>query len=404
MLFRRVTSLSCLLFGMSLLVSPASVAETRANLSAFDSPLYASASPVKATTVTTDKTVSRSSANGLEKLRNPISYQRDAQQIKAHYQAELYTLKPYTFGHFGVRLYRQTGDEQYELALWVDLARVANKLNKLAAEVHTPEQIRAYSLKKLAKLKGKKGERSERRYAATQAHPDYFYLGLDLLAAMARSNEFGAQHQQDALLREILSRYDFAQFATDPEMIKAWAAQLANQVFWLRQLGGQDVVEPFITAFRQTYPDDQDHLLSDQQFNNKIYGLSHIIFAASQYYLTPVNEADYQWLFDYYRANIKQILRRCKEDVIAEVGLNFLLAQLPNDPVLHQTQARISQAIDHQAKMIPSVGGSFDLERGEHRNVLAIMLLDWQGFVLSETQGTRAPIALPYGLVRLDAK
>jgi len=29
--------------------------------------------------------------------------------------------------------------------------------------------------------------------------------------------------------------------------------------------------------------------------------------------------------------------------------------------------------------MIPSPDGSTDLERGEHRNVLAIMVLGWQG-------------------------
>nr|WP_251880872.1 hypothetical protein [Grimontia kaedaensis] len=29
--------------------------------------------------------------------------------------------------------------------------------------------------------------------------------------------------------------------------------------------------------------------------------------------------------------------------------------------------------------MVPSVTGSTDLAKGEHRNVLAIMLLDWQG-------------------------
>ncbi|MCV5927502.1 DUF3541 domain-containing protein, partial [Escherichia coli] len=84
--------------------------------------------------------------------------------------------------------------------------------------------------------------------------------------------------QQDKTLREIIRRYDFTRYATDKEMIEAWAAQLANQVYWLRQLGEQDVVNAFIEAFRSTYPDDNDKKLSAQQYGNKIYGMTHIIF------------------------------------------------------------------------------------------------------------------------------
>ncbi len=75
---------------------------------------------------------------------------------------------------------------------------------------------------------------------------------------MARADEYGLKHQQDKTLREIIRRYDFTRYATDKEMIEAWAAQLANQVYWLRQLGEQDVVNAFIEAFRATYPDDND--------------------------------------------------------------------------------------------------------------------------------------------------
>lgn len=324
----------------------------------------------------------------------------DAQRIKNTYEAALFTLQPYTFAHYGVRMHRQTNDDKYLLPLWVDVARVANRLNRFADEVHTPKQIQAYSLSRLQNLKGKTTEREKRRYQATLNHPEYMYLGLDLLSAMARADEFGLKHQEDAKLREILRRYDFAKYATDPHMIRAWAAQMANHVYWLRQLGEQDLTQAFIQAFRLAYPDDQDHLLSKQQFNNKIYGMSHIIFADSQYYLKPVSEAQHQWIFDYYRNNIETILARCKEDVIAEVGLNFLLAQLDHDPVVKKAQQAISKAIHPQHNMIPSVTGDINLERGEHRNVLAIMLLDWRG--LAATNPNQAsPIMVvspPYGL------
>lgn len=104
-------------------------------------------------------------------------------------------------------------------------------------------------------------------------------------------------------------------------MIEAWAAQLANQVYWLRQLGEQDVVEPFIQAFRDTYPDQRDCELNDQQYGNKLYGMTHIIFADSEYYQHPVSQQQHQWIYDYFRANIDTILLRAKPDIVAEVGI-----------------------------------------------------------------------------------
>ncbi len=119
-------------------------------------------------------------------------------------------------------------------------------------------------------------------------------------------------------------------------MIEAWAAQLANQVYWLRQLGEQDVVKAFTDAFRSTYQISLDKKLSPQQYGNKIYGMTHIIFGDSQYYQKQVNEADHQWIYDYFRDNIDTIILRSKEDVIAEVGITFLLAGLDNDPVVEK--------------------------------------------------------------------
>ena len=187
-------------------------------------------------------------------------------------------------------------------------------------------------------------------------------------------------------------------------MIKAWAAQLANQVYWLRQLGEQDVVEEFITTFRKVYPDAMDNSLSEQQFGNKIYGLTHIIFAASAYYQHSVREQDHQWLFDYYRDNIDTIIARAKEDVVAEVGINFLLAGLDNDPVVLKTRKVIQQSLNREQGLVPSVTGGVDLKKGEHRNVLAIMLLDWKGVHAAPTISQQPELfrSKPYGLVAKD--
>jgi len=328
------------------------------------------------------------------------TFKQDAALIRDTYESKLYTLPAFKSGHYGLRMYRQTLDDKYAAAIWSDMARVASRLNYFSNEVHTPQQIADYTAKRISSYLTDSSERSVLRFQVTKDLPEYLYLGVDLLGSMARANEYGLKHQQDAKLREVIRRYDFSIYATNREVIKAWAAQLANQVYWLKQLGEQDVTAKFIDAFKQVYPDQQDHLLSEQQLINKVYGLTHIIFAASAYYQHPIKENDFQWIYDYYRNNIDMIIERTKEDVIAEVGINFLLAGLTDDPVLLKTRSVIKKALDREHGLVPSVDGEFDLEKGEHRNVLAIMLLDWQGVYHAPTVNNQPELfkSVPYGL------
>ncbi|GLR74793.1 DUF3541 domain-containing protein [Aliivibrio sifiae] len=329
------------------------------------------------------------------------SFKQDAASIRHTYETQLYTLSAFKAGHYGLRMYRQTMDPKYSAAVWSDMARVASRLNQLSSEVHTPEQIDIYSQKRLSSYVDDTDIRSTLRYQATKKMPEYFYLGVDLLGSMARANEYGLKHRNDKQLREIIRRYDFKKYATDEAMIKAWAAQLANQVYWLRQLGEQDVVDEFVEAFKLAYPDNKDAALSKQQYGNKIYGLTHILLADSQYYQYPLKESDHQWIYDYLRNNIDTILKRTKEDIISEVGITFLLAGLEDDPVVYKTQKHIQNAINREKSMVPSTSNSTDLTDGEHRNVLAIMLLDWQTPHAAPTiqNEPKAFISKPYGLV-----
>ncbi|HBV77377.1 MULTISPECIES: DUF3541 domain-containing protein [Vibrio] len=328
-------------------------------------------------------------------------YQDDAERIKKTFENELYTLNASTAGHYGLRMYRQTLDPKYSAAVWSDMARVASTLNGIAASIHTKEQAKEYGSKRLEEYRKKKTTRSQLRYQATKDKPEYLLIGLDMLGSMARANEYGLKHKADVQLRHLIKQFDFKPYATNPEMIRAWAAQLANQVYWLRQLGEQDIVDDFIHAFKNTYPDSQDKQLSDQQFTNKIYGLTHIIFAASEYYQQSVDPNEFAWIYDYFDNNIDQILTRTKEDVVAEVGISYLLANKLHSPVLADTQSTIAHAIDINHDMIPSTDGSFALQKGEHRNVLAIMLLNWQGVKNAPTVKNQPEVFKdrPYGLV-----
>ncbi|MCJ2376112.1 DUF3541 domain-containing protein [Vibrio sp. ZSDZ34] len=323
-----------------------------------------------------------------------------AETVKETYESRLYTLSPYKTGHFGLRMFRQTQDPKYHFAIWTDMAYIASQLNHLSSLIDDEKAILAYSMKRLDGYSKARDERSRRRHAATKHDPKYFFMGLDLLRYVARLNEYGLKHKKDAALREVLNTYDFKTVLTDKTMIKAWAAQLANQAYWLKQIGEEDLVSEFTQAFQEAYPEREDYRLSTQQFSNKLYGMTHIILADSGYYQKTIKESDHQWIYDYFRTHIDDIVKYTKEDVIAEVGLTFLLAGLEDDPVVKRSQEVIRNAIDRKYGMIPSVSGDFDFAYGEHRNVLAIMLLDWkqpnQGPNVAKTPALYR--RLPFGL------
>ncbi len=332
---------------------------------------------------------------------NHQEFKNAANSIRQTYEAQLFTLPPFKMGHYGLRMYRQTQDSKYNSAIWLDMARIASGLNKFTSEVHSAEQIQTFSTLQSKNYKDSDPVREDLRRQTLQRMPEYLYVGVALLGQMARADEYGLMHKEDAKLREILKRYDFAQYATDSKMIEAWAAQLANQVYWLRQLGEQDIVDQFIKAFKETYPDSKDSRLSDQQYANKIYGLTHIIFAASEYYQHDINEQDFQWIYDYFRSNIDSIITRTKEDVITETAITFLLAGKENDPVVSKARKHILGKVDKNRGMIPSTTGGFNLAYGEHRNVLAVMLLDWQGSSATPNIHNQRAVfkSIPYGLI-----
>ncbi|WP_194089430.1 DUF3541 domain-containing protein [Vibrio hibernica] len=331
-------------------------------------------------------------------------YHEDAQIIQYTFETQLYTLNATTAGHYGLRLFRQTLDPKYSAAVWSDLARVTSTLSYIADNINTPEQAQNYGLEQLKYYKNKDGERAQLRYKITKKHPEYMLIGNDLLSTMARANEYGLKHKDDDKLRKLLQEFDFTPMATDHDMIRAWAAQQANQVYWLRQLGEQDLVSEFIQAFKSTYPDSQDSQLSDQQYANKIYGMTHIIFAASEYYQKQINPKDkeFDWIYTYFSNNIDTIIQRTKHDVIAEVGISFLLANQRHDPVVVKAQKDIANAINLEHGMIPSTDGDFEVGKGEHRNVLAVMLLNWQGVNQAPTIKSQPDVFknLPYGLIK----
>ena len=356
---------------------------------------------ISLTTVLSFNVATQSVANQNEIINEN---QRHAHQIKNVFDASAFYLPPYKFGHYGLRLFRQKQESRYKTAIEVDMLMKANTLNEIAHELTNQTAIETYLDKSLTIYKKNMTPVKKQKIIAMDEYPEYLFLGLGLLPALARIDDYGLKHQYDHRLRTLLNQYDFSEYVTDPEMLNSWAAQLANQVYYLKQIGEQDVEAIFINSFRKTLPDSNDTQMSDLAYKNKIYGLTHIVIAASQYYQKPIKEEDFQWIFDYYRKNIDMIIQRTNHDITAEVGLNFLLADLDNDHTLKKIQKHVIAKIDPELSIVPSGSGIIGLEKklgvAEHSNVLAIMLLDWQDPKFAPTYNKHPEIfsSLPYGL------
>ncbi|SDL19558.1 protein of unknown function [Franzmannia pantelleriensis] len=303
-----------------------------------------------------------------------------AEAIQARYEAELFTLSPDKQRHYAQRLYRISGDARYvplsESHAKRLMLRLGESLDGLA--LHDD-----YAARRSQVLLDAYPTRTARQRARRQMFADWddMIYARRLLFTLIQLDYYGlldaprlAGHEP-AL--DYLAQVDFAAFLTDPQVLSVYAAQVANIVHYLYQLGIVDLRDEVVGAFRQHYSPARVAALDVDEYRNRIYGMTHLVIADSRYYQREVSAAEHAWILEAFAAELPRILRDTTEDIMAEVGISFLLAGQQDHPAVTQLREAIVDAYDPQARMIPATDGSTDLERGEHRNVLAIMLLRW---------------------------
>lgn len=294
-----------------------------------------------------------------------------AHAIKTKYDQHLDAMPKYQASHYATRIFRISGDTSYLKYNLRDLQSMYQESQELltVARNHAEAQ---YAEEKIKYWSSK--TRSTLRRQTLTATPQFLYY-LSSLNILRRTQEYRVCDPVFEELKRHVLAHDYTTYLNSPEMIKAWAAQLANLVIWVKQLGGKDYSKQFIDTLQQTYPDNQDTLLNKQQYENKIYGLTHLVLAQSQYYQYPLDRMEFPWIFDYFDAHFDTILSRTKADVIAEVGIAYLVTRQHNHPVLGKIQKNIANQYDAAQRMIPSPQGEFAITSGAHRNILSIILL-----------------------------
>jgi len=303
--------------------------------------------------------------------RTKLSYADIAKAIKANYDQKLENLSIYKASHYANRIYRISGSPIYFDYNLQDIGNMIKSVENLLQIAHDNNEIEYSKTQTDGWISGARAVLRRESLTIAPAFP-YYFRSLNILR---RASEYRICTTQFERLKEHVLAHDYTRELSDPTMIKAWAGQLANVVAWIKQLGGKNYSDVFINALQQVYPDNSEHLLSLQQYENKLYGLTHIILANSQYYQHHVNSDDFAWIFDYFDTHIDIIISRAKADVVAEVGIAYLLAGKYASPTLEKTKQNIAQQYNEIHHMLPSQDGDFDITAGSHRNILAIILL-----------------------------
>ncbi|PSJ22365.1 DUF3541 domain-containing protein [Halomonas sp. ND22Bw] len=302
-----------------------------------------------------------------------------AAEIRATYERALPSLSAGKRRHYAQRMYRITGDTR-----WLPLNRDYGE--RLVASLR--EEIARLDEPGYAARRSREGvegypERTakQRRRKRMLAGWGEIHYAKGLAFDLTQAHYHGLLNDRDLpghrRALDYLSGVDFLAFVTDPEVIDVYAAQVANLVHYLEDLGVADLRGEAIAAFRQRFPPSRDAALDRALFRNKIYGMTHFVIAASDYYQKPVSADAFAWVLDDFAEDLDRILAETKEDIYTEVGISFLLAGREQAPAVVRLREALVAAYDPMAGMVPSESGGTDLEYGEHRNVLAIMLLDW---------------------------
>lgn len=302
-----------------------------------------------------------------------------AESIRSNYEVALSDLPQSKRRHYAQRLYRVTGDARY-LPLNRDYAqRLASRLSEEIEALRTPGYAKRQARQAVENYPthSKKHRRRKRMLAewGEIAYAKHLAFDLTQLKHYGLLNEHDLPGYQEAL--DYLAGVDFRPFLLDSGVISVYAAQVANLTHYLNELGVTDLRQEAVMAFRRQYPPARDAMLSNAEYRNKIYGMTHFIIAASNYYQKPVAARQLRWMLDEFAASLEQILSRTKADIYTEVGISFLLAGESAHPAVTRLRDALLNAYDPTARMIPSEHGDTRLAKGEHRNVLAIMLLDW---------------------------
>lgn len=298
-----------------------------------------------------------------------------AKIIKTYEMGEGEVLENYRRFHWYIRRYRMTGEERYKDEVYKSFLIIKPKIIKTFDSLSTTEGIIKHSKDFLSGYK-KQSLRKELRFLFYQDNPEVtIYLSaLDYLFTLKSlgldgSPEIKALYEKGV---EYFENNDVSEILLSPEFVRIYPSGSANMINFLAFLGISDNRQKQIDIseiYWQTIEPENHGIWLD-----KIYALTHIVIASSNYYQNVVKREEFEWIFKYFEENIEEILKTERTDAIAEVGLSFKLIGDFENQVLVKVKDYLAQRFDEGVGYIPKET-ALGINKAEHRNILAVMVL-----------------------------
>lgn len=308
------------------------------------------------------------------------------QDITTKYLDFLYKLPETKQQHFLSRLYKITGEKSYLTGIQEDAYTLFSQKLASFSESGTLDIDMNHRFNIKAKI-----PRQRVRNEYIHNHKEVFgpiFVYLDVLMAF---NVIHRYHMEDSLdpslyshiqtfLDEGFSKH-FELFLSSPEYVLNTPVQVINILYWYYHLPSnklkgdeEERLEKYIINSYQSSNLNQEIL-----FLNYLYTLTHVIIGKSWFYEYKVDLSESNWIYSFFTKNKDTIFQTKEPDIIAEIGVCYCLQKTQSVKIIESYQSEIIQYFNENQLYIPTgsfdIGSDEDLILGEHRNILAIMLL-----------------------------
>lgn len=299
-------------------------------------------------------------------------YTEIVKEITQSFEEQLFSFKPASQAHFATRLWRLSGEEKYLPPVFAHFQLQTLKMAEHLYHLEKKNYLRKEALQVLTEWEpaGKRGREKKTMYGKNTDLLFYTRLVhyLFLVASYGLEKIFEEPY---SLAKKHLGQVPFSRLLLNKEFIKADPSIAVNTVYYLQYLNIADLekdFKPFFVKFWQAEKADEREV-----YFSKIYGLTHLIIAASYFYQRFVEKNDFDLILSFFEKNLNEIIKKTNPDVVGEVGLCFKLTRAPSQ-ALKKTQEYIVSCFDPDLGYIPWGKGE-DMEKAEHRNIIAILLL-----------------------------
>ncbi len=241
----------------------------------------------------------------LEPAQPARDHQEAGQAIQAIYEAALPELPLGKQRHFAQRLYRISADTHYLDPLQRHARLLLAQLERDINGLGEPGYAAARAQEAVANYPRRTAKQRARQVMLAEWGEIAF--GRQLLFRLVQAEYYGLLDtlpNHDRAL-DYLGSLAWQRFLTDPEVVRLYAAQVANQAWFLHQLGVVDLRQEMREAFLSAFPEDSVAALNEADYRNRLYGMTHMVIADSRYYQRWVESESHAWILDTFTGEIE---------------------------------------------------------------------------------------------------